>query len=47
MGAYPFPLFVLGVMKAGTTALCGRLFQHPDLITAHPIKGGAQEGQYM
>jgi hypothetical protein len=39
MGAYPFPLFVLGVMKAGTTELCDRLFQHPNLVTAHTLPG--------
>jgi hypothetical protein len=52
MVTYPFPLFVLGVMKAGTTALCDRLFQHPNLVTAHPnivtahpIAAGAPPGQ--
>jgi len=47
MVTYPFPLFVLGVMKAGTTALCHRLFQHPSLVTAHPIAGGAPPELYM
>jgi hypothetical protein len=52
MVANPFPLFVLGVMKSGTTALCDRLFQHPNLVTAqpnlvtaHPIVAGAPPGQ--
>jgi hypothetical protein len=36
MVANPFPLFVLGVMKSGTTALCDRLFQHRNLVTAQP-----------
>lgn len=31
------PVFVIGVMKSGTTALCERLARHPALLITRPL----------